>query len=505
MAKVSIIIPAYNVGNFLEHMLSSIKKQTFDDFEALIINDGSVDNTAEIAETYCMEDSRFRLYSQDNQGVSAARNKGIELAKGTWLAFYDGDDYIPPKALEHMVLTGEARKADLVAGRFRVNRLYENKSTKSTIRLSNKEFISRFDTDLLWTFSVCNKLFRRERLEMPALRFNMEQMITEDGLFLMQFIHRCERICGCPAVAYEYIRRPFWEEASATQHISEERLRNMYQSFKEIEKTVREHTDFEEMDLTGMDGAKRQEICDKLQYRATLYKRFVKSDFLSDYYRNLWESDKDLNFLVKEYVDYCRQEMFPSMWEDVVKKSFGLHLEEGIRTRREAAEKPDVTILLKKELAADSVNQVILSCYRQDLPFFELLADEELQPHIDAKYLKRENFHIIRKNQDLMQQVRGKYAMILSEDILLTGNTLQVMIKSLEEDDTAQCMTVPVMELRKGELSKMKAPRKKKVELRSNMLFKAGFLAYKNPAEIEWCEKETEETFVLKGPFSVKG
>lgn len=96
---VTVIIPAYNTSQYLSETIESVLAQTFNDFELIIINDGSTDNTAEIAEHYCQQDSRIKLFSQVNQGVSIARNIGIKMAQGEFIALLDSDDQWLPNKL----------------------------------------------------------------------------------------------------------------------------------------------------------------------------------------------------------------------------------------------------------------------------------------------------------------------------------------------------------------------------------------------------------------------
>lgn len=100
---LSIVIPAYNASEYLAETIESVLSQTFTDFELLIINDGSTDNTAEIVNIYSEKDNRIKLFSQQNQGVSFARNTGIKIAKGEYIAFLDSDDkWLPNKLAVHM-------------------------------------------------------------------------------------------------------------------------------------------------------------------------------------------------------------------------------------------------------------------------------------------------------------------------------------------------------------------------------------------------------------------
>ncbi len=95
--KVSVIVPIYNVKQYLSDMLDSIEEQKIDELEVLLVDDGSTDGSDEIAKIHAAKDRRYRYIRQENAGVSAARNRGIEEATGDYLAFYDADDIITQK------------------------------------------------------------------------------------------------------------------------------------------------------------------------------------------------------------------------------------------------------------------------------------------------------------------------------------------------------------------------------------------------------------------------
>lgn len=104
---VSIIVPAYNAEDTLEKCLQSIANQTYPFFEAIVVNDGSTDDTQTIAERWSQKDSRIRVFRKENSGVSAARNAALADAQGEWITFLDSDDYLEPDCLERL-LDGEA-------------------------------------------------------------------------------------------------------------------------------------------------------------------------------------------------------------------------------------------------------------------------------------------------------------------------------------------------------------------------------------------------------------
>ena len=114
VCKVSIIVPAYNVKKYIKTCLCSIKAQSFKDFECIVINDGSTDRTLSVIERTVAGDARFKVISQKNGGLSHARNEGMKLARGEYLQFIDGDDYVSPDLLEECVATLDASAADVV-------------------------------------------------------------------------------------------------------------------------------------------------------------------------------------------------------------------------------------------------------------------------------------------------------------------------------------------------------------------------------------------------------
>ena len=100
---VSVLIPAYNAETALAKCLESVISQSFSDFEVIIINDGSKDNTLKIASEFSIKDQRINVYSQENKGVSAARNKALEIAKGEFICWIDSDDYVDSNYLQLLV------------------------------------------------------------------------------------------------------------------------------------------------------------------------------------------------------------------------------------------------------------------------------------------------------------------------------------------------------------------------------------------------------------------
>ena len=111
--KISVILPCYNAGAYLSACLDSLFAQSMRDFEVIFVDDGSRDDSLALARRYAERDARIHVISQENQGVSAARNLGLAHARGEWITFVDGDDLLPLDAFETL-LSGTAEDVDMV-------------------------------------------------------------------------------------------------------------------------------------------------------------------------------------------------------------------------------------------------------------------------------------------------------------------------------------------------------------------------------------------------------
>lgn len=117
--KVSVIVPVYNVEEYIRECIKSIQVQTYSNLEIIVVNDGTKDKSIEIIKDLIKTDSRIRVISQPNQGLSAARNTGIENASGKYVAMIDSDDKIKPDFIKHLFDVADSQSADIVRGSFR--------------------------------------------------------------------------------------------------------------------------------------------------------------------------------------------------------------------------------------------------------------------------------------------------------------------------------------------------------------------------------------------------
>lgn len=113
MAKISIIIPVYNVERYLEKCIDSILQQTFKDIEVVLVNDGSQDQCGEICDRYKQKDNRIKVVHKENGGVASARNAGLKIATGEWIGWVDADDWIEPDMFNYLIENAIVYGADI--------------------------------------------------------------------------------------------------------------------------------------------------------------------------------------------------------------------------------------------------------------------------------------------------------------------------------------------------------------------------------------------------------
>ena len=186
---ISVIIPAYNVAPLLERCYQSIQTQTYKDFEVILIDDGSTDQTPEICEELAKNNANTRVVHQKNSGVSAARNKGIEIASGDYLCFIDSDDYVEPEYLQSLYHAIESADADLAeCDQFGKSMLIKEDIMDSPSKIIDAilGYGKRENNQAVW-----NKLFKKTVIQ--DLRFPVDIFLGEDTLFCVEYAKRCKK------------------------------------------------------------------------------------------------------------------------------------------------------------------------------------------------------------------------------------------------------------------------------------------------------------------------
>lgn len=199
---VSVIVPVYNTEKYLSRCIDSIIRQTYSDLEVLLINDGSSDKSGTICREYADIDNRIKVINQSNQGVSKARNRGLEVASGEFVCFVDSDDWIDDTHIEGLVVS--------IAGNDCICEGYIRGNTQSILEAKRVDLF-KIDGNELAVFFVngyvhpCwNKLFKKSIIEDNNIRFPTDISISEDSLFCLKYLSCSRMLALSERATYHY-------------------------------------------------------------------------------------------------------------------------------------------------------------------------------------------------------------------------------------------------------------------------------------------------------------
>lgn len=213
--KISIVIPCYNVGQYLTRCIESVLSQTYSHLEVILIDDGSTDSTGAISQSFVALDARVQYFYQENLGVSVARNLGIEKASGTKIMFLDADDYITLTMVSDLVLALPNNNQRLlsICGMYHVKKGVTTKNSGFSrlialqkSQINTNEILTLFEYESL--SSPCCKLYDLELLHQYQIRFHASITYQEDLIFNLDYFKQVESVNIVPSFHYYYIEHP---------------------------------------------------------------------------------------------------------------------------------------------------------------------------------------------------------------------------------------------------------------------------------------------------------
>jgi glycosyltransferase involved in cell wall biosynthesis len=208
--SISIIIPVYNAEKFLSKCLDSVKNQTYQDLEIILVNDGSTDRSGLICDEYAQKDKRFIVIHKENGGVSSARNAALNIASGKYIGFVDPDDWIEPCMFEKLYQLIIDHKADIsICGYYREKEdgtVLNNIDKPNIIKLNRKEALNKILDKNGFKGFLCNKLFSADLFKKnPKVVFDNEIHFCEDLLCCCQCIAKSRNIVYDTTPYYHYV------------------------------------------------------------------------------------------------------------------------------------------------------------------------------------------------------------------------------------------------------------------------------------------------------------
>ena len=208
---ISVIIPVYNVEDYLHYAIESLEKQTYKNFEIILVNDGSTDDSGKLCDEYSEKYSNVRVFHKENGGLSDARNYGVKKANGEFITFLDPDDYLENYSLELLSEIQKRYGCDLVSTRVKSTEAHNNysehvlveKDFENTISMNNNVFLEEACYDNVATVSACGKLYRKSILEISFPKGR----IYEDLYIISEHVSKANKIVHTPIQIYNYYKR----------------------------------------------------------------------------------------------------------------------------------------------------------------------------------------------------------------------------------------------------------------------------------------------------------
>lgn len=246
---VSIIVPVYNVQDYLERCIKSLINQSYKNLEIILVNDGSKDNSKLICEKYKGKDNRIKVINQENKGVSIARNRGIEESKGIFLTFVDGDDWIESDYIKIMVDKIINTNADMIFCGF--NKIYKNNIEKINLMsqestMTNREFLKSILRVQNGCGNIWAKLIRKDIVK--DIRFESNLIVAEDALFNLKLCKNIRKIIYIPLNLYNYqinsssvvrkFENDYYNKYLEAMNFISKYLNNNYKNDLEIQKSI---------------------------------------------------------------------------------------------------------------------------------------------------------------------------------------------------------------------------------------------------------------------------
>ena len=210
MNKISVIIPIYGVEKYIEQCVKSVINQTYKNIEILLIDDGSKDKSGLIIDELAKLDSRIKVVHKKNEGVSAARNTGLDLASGEYVVFVDGDDFIDDEYIEYMLNAIESTKADMV---FSYD-WHKDNGIKMDYKANNQYQIIICEKAIEEMYlnkigvAVWNKIYKRDVIEKNKLRFHEEFWFAEGMTFNIEMFQISQKIVSTKCTYYHQVYNP---------------------------------------------------------------------------------------------------------------------------------------------------------------------------------------------------------------------------------------------------------------------------------------------------------
>ncbi len=294
MDKITIVVPCYNVENNIEKCISSIKNQSYTNFEAIFVDDGSTDKTKEEIQKYIDDDERMIYAYKENGGPSSARNFGIEKADGEYICFVDSDDYIEKDYLKELYENLIENNSDIALCYF--NRVYENKTTLNKV---HPGFDNLIKFPAAWNKICKTSLFKDNDIRYPVGK------VSEDLCAFTKLLMITENVSIVEKPLYQYI-----QYSTSISHACDDRIFDVYDIIKDLEEFAHKNNVFDKV-KQHLEFISIYHILIGTVYKASFRKDF-NIDTIKEIYKSVnskhpnWIKNEGINTLPLFYRTYLK-------------------------------------------------------------------------------------------------------------------------------------------------------------------------------------------------------
>lgn len=434
---MTVIMPVYNAAKYLEQTLLSVLGTKDTDIELIAVDDGSVDESLEILRRYQEMFQNLFIYTQKNSGPSAARNTGLQYARGEFVFFLDSDDLLEISVLREMCKEANKKTADLVIAEYDIFNEYRSFAVPLMKKLSTMENITWETREILWTFSLCNKVFRRSKIEQMNLRFPKTNY-SEDGVFVMNFVYRASKIIGYEGIVFHYRRMTMEEQKSITSAVSEQKVRDYLLSHDMIydlmvQKFLEENPQYNDFDVLKEDNL---EVND---YTNEFLKKEI-SILFNQFYKLFWTLDESLIQLIVKNIQRLLKKVDVKTYYEIVGKMPELVLNSMPISYDEAKEKANISVVLYSDLSEkqefiSSLKSLVLQRY---IPYkiyvpdhFRTAIKDEIEEKGQLIYVKADSIKCFY--DQVIDIVSSEYILLADSKFVYDKSALLELYKMAEK------------------------------------------------------------------------
>lgn len=428
--KVSVIIAAFNAQHYLKETLDSIKEQSIDDLEVILVDDGSTDDTLKIAREYARQYSALKVLSQKNSGPAAARNLGMQKAKGDYLFFLDADDLLAKDALLKLYERAKEMDADLVIGKYDIFNEYTHYPVTNLDNLVKEDFIFKYDTRILWTFTLWNKLFRHSTIRENGLSFP-DLSYSEDGVFTMNMVFHSERITGLNEIVLHYRRDYHPDSTSITATVKPWKIDHFSQA----------HILLKEAAVASIerDYPQAKQTAPAIKDFIHMFEIKEVQTLINQFYAHFWQMDEECRKLTIGKLGNYMKTISPAAKADLMDRNPELKLDKGNFSYESLLDSAQITLILDGQPEnALAFQKTLVSLLTSNYVSFVIYVPACMRPYIHLEEREMNLFYIeetdsISFYQAALAKTYTEYVMFACDSYLYSFSFLSKLLPVIKE------------------------------------------------------------------------